>query len=62
MERRTMADIRREKFNKQGMVARELATLALRDIDEALADHSATVLEFSPRPDSDPLPDPPEAA
>ena len=38
-----MADIRREKFNKQGQIARELANLALAEIDEALADHSATI-------------------
>ena len=42
MEKRTMADIRREKFNRQGQIARELADLALKDIDEALADHYAS--------------------
>lgn len=31
-----MADVRREKFNKQGQIARDLADLALREIDEAL--------------------------
>ena len=39
-EKRTMADIRREKFNKQGQIARELADLALQEIDEALQEHA----------------------
>lgn len=38
-----MADIRREKFNRQGQIARELADLAMREIDEALADHASTL-------------------
>lgn len=46
MERRTQAEIRREKFNKQGQIARDLADLALQDIDDALAEHSATILPF----------------
>ncbi len=33
-----MAEIRAEKFNKQGIIARELANLALAEIDEALAE------------------------
>lgn len=37
-EKRTRADIRREKFNKQGKIARDLADLALQDIDQALDD------------------------
>ena len=52
MERRTMADIRREKFNKQGVIARELASLALQDIDDALQDNvidlNANVVELHP--------------
>ncbi len=62
MEKRTMADIRREKFNKQGQIARELADLALRDIDEALfgyaevadnvVDLGANVVELFPPDDA----------
>lgn len=48
MEKRTMADIRREKFNKQGQIARELADLALREIDEALTDHAQTRPDIPP--------------
>lgn len=40
MEKRTMADIRREKFNRQGQIARELANLALQEIDDALAEYA----------------------
>lgn len=57
-----MADIRREKFNKQGQIARELADLALRDIDEALGgyaevadnvvDLGANVVELFPPDDA----------
>lgn len=36
-----MADIRREKFNKQGQVARDLANLALHEIDDALVEQEA---------------------
>ena len=52
MERRTMADIRREKFNRQGQLARELANLALAEIDDALQgeviDLNANVIELHP--------------
>lgn len=40
MDNRTMAEIRKEKFSKQGQLARELADLALLEIDEALADQT----------------------
>lgn len=52
MEKRTMADIRREKFNRQGQLARELANLALAEIDDALqgnvVDLNANVVELYP--------------
>lgn len=70
MEKRTMAEVRREKFNKQGQIARDLADLALKDIDDALAEHTASVSPLRRpseigavllRPTFE-LPDPPEAA
>lgn len=41
-----MADVRREKFNRQGQIARDLASLALSEIDEALADNSPLMREW----------------
>lgn len=53
-----MADIRREKFNRQGQIARELADLALQEIDDALAE----VIPFPVRdPEGQPDPDLPAA-
>lgn len=49
-----MAEIRREKFNKQGKIARDLADLALQEIDEALNGY-AEVADMMPR--LEPLPD-----
>ena len=49
MEKRTMADIRREKFNRQGQIARDLAELALKDIDDALAESALAQEWFGPR-------------
>lgn len=63
MEKRTMADIRREKFNKQGQLARELADLALRDIDDLLNGVDPnTGFALGAEPEPFLLPDPPEAA
>lgn len=59
MERpKTSAEVRREKFNRQGVIARELAELALREIDEALVD-CPVVRIF---PDLLPQPEPPDTA
>ena len=54
-----MADIRREKFNRQGQIARELADLALQEIDDALKGYAevADVIPFPVRPEVEP-PDP----
>jgi hypothetical protein len=49
MEKRTMADIRREKFNRQGQIARELADLALKEIDDALAESPLAQEWFGPQ-------------
>lgn len=53
-----MADVRREKFNRQGQIARDLADLAMREIDEAL-DECGSVLgrEWAGPPDGIPITD-----
>lgn len=53
-----MADIRREKFNKQGKIARDLADLALREIDEALTEQAILDGRLHPITDDDPLASP----
>lgn len=35
-KKRTQADVRRERFNQEAKIAKDLADLALREIDEAL--------------------------
>lgn len=63
MEKRTMADIRREKFNRQGQIARELADLALQEIDDALKGYAETadVINLFPERPDPPEPDLPAA-
>lgn len=51
-----MADIRREKFNRQGQIARELADLALKEIDEVL-EGSPLGREWAGPPDGIPITD-----
>lgn len=40
MEKLTRAEVRRRDFNRQGKIARELADLALQEIDDALLDYA----------------------
>lgn len=63
MERRTQADKRREEFNRQGKIARDLADLAMAEIDEALLEQSHlyrswTGAELHPITDDDTLASP----
>ena len=65
MERRTQAQARAEKFSRRGQELRDLADLAMRDIDETLALYGTPPAPTRPPALSPPQPhnqpDPPEA-
>lgn len=43
MEKRTQAELRKDKFTRQAKIARDLADLALKEIDEAIDGHTGFI-------------------
>lgn len=55
MEKLSRAEVRRRDYNRQGKIARDLADLALQEIDEALLDYAEADVSHIIRSDNQTL-------